>query len=310
MEKVLTIYTPTYNRKHLLPRLYESLKCQTNKSFIWLVIDDGSNDSTEDLIKGYIEEAAISIEYHYKENGGVHTAKNEACRFINTELMVFAPSDCILVKDAVEIILTNWENKKKDDSIGIVFHYEDIETGRRIGGLFPEGVRVNGIGSGSSYRIKEDKVFVYKSDIYKRSIYPVYEGEKLFPDSWKFYMMYDAGYFELSNQIVIQVEYTDDGYTRNLLKTMANSPKGYFEYNRTRLQHEDDLGLLARATIHYIAFAILSGEKGAFFKTKRKLLYTLLYPLGVIWAYRLKRIQSDKASAFAAKVLEIYKKHI
>ena len=60
METKLTIFTPTYNRKHLLPNLYSSLKMQTNKNFVWLVIDDGSSDGTEELFNAWKEEIELS----------------------------------------------------------------------------------------------------------------------------------------------------------------------------------------------------------------------------------------------------------
>ena len=50
MSELVTIFTPTYNRAHLLPRLYDSLKKQTKKDFVWLVVDDGSVDDTQKLI--------------------------------------------------------------------------------------------------------------------------------------------------------------------------------------------------------------------------------------------------------------------
>ena len=40
-----TLFTPTYNRAHLLPILFESLQIQVYKNFEWLVIDDGSMDN-------------------------------------------------------------------------------------------------------------------------------------------------------------------------------------------------------------------------------------------------------------------------
>ena len=50
--KTLTVFTPTYNRKHTLPRTYESLCRQTCSDFEWLVIDDGSSDGTREWIEG------------------------------------------------------------------------------------------------------------------------------------------------------------------------------------------------------------------------------------------------------------------
>ena len=61
--KTLTVFTPTYNRAHTLPRTYESLLRQTCKDFEWLVIDDGSTDGTAGLVRGWIEENRIPIRY-------------------------------------------------------------------------------------------------------------------------------------------------------------------------------------------------------------------------------------------------------
>ena len=57
----LTVFTPTYNREELLPRLYHSLCMQTNMNFEWIVVDDGSTDNTEKLIKTWIDENVINI---------------------------------------------------------------------------------------------------------------------------------------------------------------------------------------------------------------------------------------------------------
>ena len=51
MKKILTIFTPAYNRAHTLPRTYESLRRQDCKDFVWLIIDDGSTDNTAELVK-------------------------------------------------------------------------------------------------------------------------------------------------------------------------------------------------------------------------------------------------------------------
>ena len=68
--KTLTVFTPAYNRAHTLPRTYESLLKQNNKDFIWLIIDDGSSDNTEELVREWqSRENGFEIEYIKKENG-------------------------------------------------------------------------------------------------------------------------------------------------------------------------------------------------------------------------------------------------
>ena len=51
-----TIFTPTYNREYTLSKLYEDLKKQTYNDFEWLIVDDGSTDNTEELVKKFIDE--------------------------------------------------------------------------------------------------------------------------------------------------------------------------------------------------------------------------------------------------------------
>ena len=52
---MITIFTPTYNRAYTLVNLYQSLVRQDSNDFEWLIIDDGSTDNTEELIKVWIK---------------------------------------------------------------------------------------------------------------------------------------------------------------------------------------------------------------------------------------------------------------
>ena len=79
METKITICTPTYNRGYILEQCYESLKKQTNKEFEWIIIDDGSVDNTDELVKRWLsEENDFNIKYLKTKNGGKHRAINKA----------------------------------------------------------------------------------------------------------------------------------------------------------------------------------------------------------------------------------------
>lgn len=69
MERI-TVFTPTYNRRKSLPRVFESLKRQTFRKFIWIIVDDGSTDDTKSLVDKFGEEADFKIIYIYQENAG------------------------------------------------------------------------------------------------------------------------------------------------------------------------------------------------------------------------------------------------
>ena len=118
---LLTVFTPAYNRADTLPRLYESLRRQTCGDFCWLVIDDGSTDGSAGLVAHWRKtETAFPITYVYKENGGLHTAYNEAIANIDTELCVCIDSDDFMPDDAVERILSFWAAHGSEEVAGIV----------------------------------------------------------------------------------------------------------------------------------------------------------------------------------------------
>ena len=91
--KRLTIFTPTYNRAYILPKLYDSLCEQTCQDFDWLIVDDGSTDHTKELVGDWIKEKKISIRYVCQENGGKMRAYNKAVSLTETELFVCIDSD-------------------------------------------------------------------------------------------------------------------------------------------------------------------------------------------------------------------------
>ena len=101
MEKRITVFTPTYNRKYILPKLYDSLCCQERKDFLWLIVDDGSTDGTEELVRQWMSDSVLDIEYHYQENRGKMAAHNEGVRLCTTELFVCVDSDDLLASPSV-----------------------------------------------------------------------------------------------------------------------------------------------------------------------------------------------------------------
>ena len=118
---ILTIFTPAYNRAHTLPRTYESLCRQSCKDFIWLIVDDGSADNTVELVHDWqSRDNGFTIQYIYKENGGMHTAHNVAYANIHTELNTCIDSDDMLADGAVEKILRKWAEVKDKGYAGIV----------------------------------------------------------------------------------------------------------------------------------------------------------------------------------------------
>ena len=58
---LITVFTPTYNRAHLLGRVFASLQMQTFRDFEWVIVDDGSTDNTEDVVNGCQADSGFPI---------------------------------------------------------------------------------------------------------------------------------------------------------------------------------------------------------------------------------------------------------
>ena len=80
------VFTPVYNRKNLIGNLYQSLLSQTYKNFEWIIVDDGSTDDIDEIIKSYQNEDRILIRFIKQENGGKHRAINNGVLHAKGEL--------------------------------------------------------------------------------------------------------------------------------------------------------------------------------------------------------------------------------
>ncbi len=111
----LTVFTPTHNRAHTLPRLFHSLCHQTSRDFLWLLIDDGSTDTTKELVPAWQASADFRVEYVYQDNRGKHDAINTGVSRAGTELFLILDSDDELLPNAVETIVSAWRAIPESD---------------------------------------------------------------------------------------------------------------------------------------------------------------------------------------------------
>ena len=71
----ISVLTPTYNRAHVLHRVYESLRRQAARDFEWVVVDDGSTDETPALLARWQAEADFPVTWcRYGNNRGRNAA--------------------------------------------------------------------------------------------------------------------------------------------------------------------------------------------------------------------------------------------
>lgn len=279
---LLTVFTPSYNRAKLLPRCYESLKAQSCKDFVWLIIDDGSSDGTDELVRNWeSQDNGFEIQYIYKVNGGMHTAHNVAYENIYTELNVCIDSDDALATDAVAKIKDFWEKNRNEKYAGIVGLDADFD-GNVIGKDFSEGVRETTLGGYYDAGGKGDKKLVYRTEVIKKyPPYPVFEGEKFVALGYKYTMCDDDYKLLVLNEVLCNVEYQQDGSTKNMLKQYRRNPNGWIFMRKFSMQRTDSKKRLFKLNVHYVSSCIFA-KKYRIFKQSPKKLWTLLaFPFGI-----------------------------
>lgn len=100
---MITVFTPTFNRAYTLERLFKSLMEQSCRDFEWVVVDDGSNDNTRELLEIFSQTATFPMRYEVQENSGKHVAINRGAAIATGEWFFIVDSDDWLPEDSIEI---------------------------------------------------------------------------------------------------------------------------------------------------------------------------------------------------------------
>ena len=167
-----------------MPHLYKSLCQQTVKDFQWLIIDDGSQDNTCTIVKS-MSNAPFLLEYHYKENGGKHTALNYSHPYIKGDLVFIVDSDDTLTSDAVETILGDWQLYKNKKEIGIISYLKGRLDGSSIANsTAPDRYISTHLDYRINHNIVGDMAEVIRTDVFQKYPLPVFPGERFMPEGW------------------------------------------------------------------------------------------------------------------------------
>lgn len=285
----LTVFTPAYNRAYTLPRTYESLCNQKCKDFCWLIIDDGSTDDTEQLVKGWMEkDNGFEIQYIYKENGGMHTAHNMAYENITTELNVCVDSDDCMAEDGVAKILKKWDEVKDSGYAGIIGLDADM-NGKIIGKSFPKSMKETTLMGYYAMGGAGDKKLVYRTDIIKKyPPYPVFEGEKYVALAYK-YRLIDQDYkLAVLPQILCNVEYQEDGSSGTMWKQYLKNPKGFAFWRKICMRYPESRKRKIVDCIHYCSSSQIAKDKWYIRESPAKFMTFLCSPLGVVLTMMVK----------------------
>lgn len=225
---ILTIFTPTFNRSNTLKRLYQSLTRQTSYEFEWIIVDDGSEDNTYDVVKSF-DNKYFDIKYIKQENQGKHVATNVGMQYANGELFTCLDSDDWFYDDTVEYII---EYFKKNNNAQALIGLDTDSKGNIIGKEFLSDLPINWIKMRYIDKNITDKCYIFKTDIIKEIPFPQFGNSKHMPPSYQLVLLSDKVLFDVTNKKLKYVEYRADGITHSIKKQMFISSENYCIYRK------------------------------------------------------------------------------
>jgi len=111
----VSVVLPTYNRAHLVGGAIQSVLDQTYRDFEIIVVDDGSSDNTEEVIKSFSDPRIRYV--RHQENRGGSAARNTGIKLAKGEFIAFQDSD------------DEWLSEKLDKQIKTIKNLNFIEWG-------------------------------------------------------------------------------------------------------------------------------------------------------------------------------------
>lgn len=288
---MITILTPAYNRGHLLGKLYQSLVKQDFEDFEWVIVDDGSSDSTTDIVDKFIQDKKIIISYIKQSNGGKHRALNRGVIESKGELILIVDSDDSLPKNSLSVINRYYLEIKDNPLIGgvcgLMAHHDGTIIGER---KICSSMNLSSIEMRYKYGFVGDVCEVFKTEILREFPFPEIENEKFCPEAlvWnRIATKYKLHYF---NEVIYYRDYLDGGLTSKIVRIRMNSPIAsmicYAELNQLDIPFKNKV----KAAVNYWRFRLCYSGSRSYPSLPG--LWNAIAPLG--WLMHLNDIRVNK----------------
>lgn len=168
-----TVFTPCYNSETFLHRVYDSLLNQTFTDFEWFVINDASDDNTDLVIRKYISENKIPIQYvNLTQNQMITKSYNMAILRARGEFFLPIGNDDAFQSDALETFDKVWREYKSESLAGVSCLCQD-QFGKLVGDKFPQSPMISDyLDICINKKIKGEKWGFIKTDILRKNLFP------------------------------------------------------------------------------------------------------------------------------------------
>lgn len=108
----VSVIVPVYNVERYLRKCLDSLLCQTLEEIEFIAVNDGSTDSSQEILNEYMQKTD-KLRCFIKENGGLSDARNYGFPFAGGEYIGYVDSDDFVDADMFQVM---YEKAKESDS--------------------------------------------------------------------------------------------------------------------------------------------------------------------------------------------------
>lgn len=117
--RLVSVIIPTYNRSDLLAEAVNSVYAQSYRPIECIVVDDGSKDNTDEVMKqlAVLNESSFSLVYLKQLNSGAQTARNNGTKAASGAYIQYLDSDDLLYANKIEQQVKFLENNQQCDGV-------------------------------------------------------------------------------------------------------------------------------------------------------------------------------------------------
>ncbi len=137
MNRKISVIVPVYNKEKYLPETLDSILRQTYEEYELIVVNDGSTDSTSEILAQYQKRFSGRMKVITQNNRGVSSARNAGAEEACGDMALFFDADDLMEPDMLRVLAETAENEQADLVTGS--YLEIDERGNVLKNcLFPE----------------------------------------------------------------------------------------------------------------------------------------------------------------------------
>lgn len=252
----VSVFTCVYNMADKIHRVFDSMLAQTYQNIEHIIVDDGSTDDLEPLVRAYMEKAPYPVIFLQKENGGKHTATNLAWDKASGEYLIQLDADDAYLPHTLEFLVNTWNSipeNVREQYWCVQGRCRDQIEGKMVGPLYPDGI--NDLSHEEARKLAStvpgEKIGMMKRAALEGYRYPEPQGVRFVQESvlWNPLNRRYRTYY--TNEIV-RIYYIGEGGT---LSKPSRTPQALANRSwdaRWRILHAGEYGFsLPRETVRY-----------------------------------------------------------